>query len=112
MRLLRFVPCPRFVYRQDRVILLYAHARAGKLSEPSNRQARRSENHGLAGSHDRETWSKGTEMSPEGQNLIRTCEQMRLASSPSTRRYRKESRRWSPDHRRQEGGHLWYSLAT
>ena len=55
-----------FVYRQDRVILLYAHARAGKLSEPSNRQARRIEYYGLAGSHDRDAWSKGTDMSPEG----------------------------------------------
>jgi hypothetical protein len=53
-----------FVYRQDRVILLYAHARAGKLSEPVNRQTRRSENYGLAGSLDRDARSKGTEMSP------------------------------------------------
>jgi len=32
---------------------------------------------------------------------------MRLASSPSTRRYRKESRRWSPDQRRSEG---WFDI--
>ncbi len=64
MRWLRCVPCPHLYIGSPALVLLYAHARAGKLSEPVNKQARRSENYGLAGSLDRESRSKGTELSP------------------------------------------------
>ena len=66
MRWLRCVPCPHLYIGSPAVVLLYAHARAGKLSEASNKQTRRSENYGLAGSLDREARSKGTEVSPGG----------------------------------------------
>lgn len=66
MRWLQCVPCPHLYIGSPAGVLLYAHARAGKLSEPVNKQARRRDNYGLAGSLDREARSKGTEMSPEG----------------------------------------------
>jgi hypothetical protein len=58
MRWLRCVPCPHLYIGSPALVLLYAHTRAGKLSEAINRQTRRSENYGLAGSLDREARSK------------------------------------------------------
>ena len=65
MRWLQCVPCSHLYIGSRGLILLYARACAGKLSEPVNRQARRSENYGLAGSLDRDARSKERiEMSP------------------------------------------------
>ncbi len=68
MRWLRCVPCPHLYIGSPALVLLYAHARAGKLSEASNRQARRSQsNYGLAGSLDREARSKELRCRPTAE---------------------------------------------
>jgi hypothetical protein len=58
MRWLRCVPCPHLYIGSPTLVLLYARACAGKLSEPVNRQTRRRDNYGPAGSLDREARSK------------------------------------------------------